>query len=170
MDKSNTYHTYMVNETAKLLRDAGFVVKKEHRLWYMDQGRRVDVVGYSDREIYCFEIKTYMDDVYAKTGHNFVGNYNYFVVTDDMVQQTLKYINTSEIYQYVGLYAFQDGCFECMKEPIRVPINQGVFKDIYWKILLGDVNKSDASKGLGISRKTLDRWIKDYEDLKNTRG
>lgn len=57
----------------------------------------------------CYEIKISVSDFHSKNGHNFVGNYNYYILTNEVYEQV-----KDEIPDYVGVYLSNR-----MYEPIK---------------------------------------------------
>ena len=57
------------------------------------------VSGIEKGDFYCYEIKSSVEDFHSKNGHNFIGDFNYYVMSED-VYETVK----SEIPYYVGVY------------------------------------------------------------------
>ena len=56
------------------------------------------VSGIEKGDFYCYEIKSSVEDFHSKNGHNFVGDYNYYVMPED-VYERIK----SEIPHFVGV-------------------------------------------------------------------
>lgn len=55
-----------------------------------------------DREkgdFYCYEVKSSVEDFHSKNGHNFLGDYNYYVMPEEVYEQIKK-----EIPYQVGVY------------------------------------------------------------------
>ena len=57
------------------------------------------VSGIEKGDFYCYEIKSSIDDFHSKNGHNFIGDYNYYVMTQDVYE----YVK-SEIPHDIGVY------------------------------------------------------------------
>ena len=57
------------------------------------------VSGIEKGDFYCYEIKSSVDDFHSKNGHNFIGDYNYYVMPHDVYVQVSK-----EIPYEVGVY------------------------------------------------------------------
>ena len=57
------------------------------------------VSGIEKGDFYCYEIKSSIDDFHSKNGHNFIGDYNYYVMTRDVYE----YVK-SEIPHDIGVY------------------------------------------------------------------
>lgn len=58
------------------------------------------VSGIEKGDFYCYEIKSSIEDFHSKNGHNFIGDFNYYVMPED-VYEAVK----SEIPYYVGVYS-----------------------------------------------------------------
>lgn len=57
------------------------------------------VSGIEKGDFYCYEIKSSVDDFRSKNGHNFIGDYNYYIMPHEV------YMNVShEIPYKVGVY------------------------------------------------------------------
>lgn len=57
------------------------------------------VSGIEKGDFYCYEIKSSVEDFHSKNGHNFIGDYNYYVMPEDVYAMVSK-----EIPYYVGVY------------------------------------------------------------------
>ena len=57
------------------------------------------VSGIEKGDVYCYEIKSSVEDFHSKNGHNFIGDFNYYVMPLD-VYETVK----QEIPYNVGVY------------------------------------------------------------------
>lgn len=57
------------------------------------------VSGIEKGDFYCYEVKSSVEDFHSKNGHNFLGDYNYYVMPEE-VYETVK----KEIPYYVGVY------------------------------------------------------------------
>ena len=60
-----------------------------------DDGKYKDSKG----DFYCYEVKSSVEDFYSKNGHNFLGDYNYYVMPEEVYEQIKK-----EIPYQVGVY------------------------------------------------------------------
>lgn len=45
------------------------------------------VSGIEKGDIYCYEIKSSVEDFHSKNGHNFIGDYNYYVMPEDVYEK-----------------------------------------------------------------------------------
>lgn len=57
------------------------------------------VSGIEKGDFYCFEVKSSVEDFHSKNGHNFLGDFNYYVMPEE-VYEKVKY----EISYRVGVY------------------------------------------------------------------
>lgn len=56
------------------------------------------VSGIEKGDFYCYEIKSSTEDFRSKNGHNFIGDYNYYVMPEDVYEKV-----KNEIPYYVGV-------------------------------------------------------------------
>ena len=63
------------------------------------------VSGIEKGDFYCYEIKSSVEDFKSKNGHNFVGDYNYYVMPED-VFSAIKF--AVDIPYYVGVFVSTD--------------------------------------------------------------
>lgn len=57
------------------------------------------VSGIEKGDFYCYEVKSSVEDFHSKNGHNFLGDYNYYVMTEDVFERV-----KNEIPYYVGVF------------------------------------------------------------------
>ena len=57
------------------------------------------VSGIEKGDFYCYEVKSSIEDFHSKNGHNFLGDYNYYVMPEEVYEQVKK-----EIPYQVGVY------------------------------------------------------------------
>jgi hypothetical protein len=57
------------------------------------------VSGIEKGDVYCYEVKSSVEDFHSKHGHNFLGDFNYYVMPQDVYEQVQK-----EIPYGVGVY------------------------------------------------------------------
>lgn len=57
------------------------------------------VSGIEKGDFYCFEIKSSVEDFHSKNGHNFIGDFNYYVMPEEVFENVKK-----EIPWDVGVY------------------------------------------------------------------
>ncbi len=57
------------------------------------------VSGIEKGDFYCYEVKSSVEDFHSKNGHNFLGDYNYYVMLEDVFERV-----KNEIPYYVGVF------------------------------------------------------------------
>ena len=57
------------------------------------------VSGIEKGDFYCYEVKSSVEDFHSKNGHNFIGEFNYYVMPEDVYEKV-----KNEIPYYVGVY------------------------------------------------------------------
>lgn len=57
------------------------------------------VSGIEKGDFYCYEVKSSVEDFHSKNGHNFLGDYNYYVMPEDVFERV-----KNEIPYYVGVF------------------------------------------------------------------
>lgn len=57
------------------------------------------VSGIEKGDFYCYEVKSSVEDFHSKNGHNFIGDFNYYIMPEEVYEAVC-----SEIPYYVGLY------------------------------------------------------------------
>lgn len=57
------------------------------------------VSGIEKGDFYCYEVKSSVEDFHSKNGHNFIGDYNYYVMPEEVFEKV-----KNEIPYYVGVY------------------------------------------------------------------
>ena len=74
------------------------------------------VSGIEKGDFYCYEIKSCLDDFNSKNGHNFIGDYNYYVMSKELYE-----IVKEKIPYDIGVYtlAGKQECLECAKKAKR---------------------------------------------------
>ena len=79
------------------------------------------VSGIEKGDFYCYEIKSSVDDFKSKNGHNFIGDYNYYVMPKEVYEEV-----SANIPWNVGVYvpceiSLRKGCYilECVKKAKR---------------------------------------------------
>lgn len=50
------------------------------------------VSGIEKGDFYCYEIKSSVDDFKSKNGHNFIGDYNYYVMPKEVFDEVKRFI------------------------------------------------------------------------------
>ena len=61
------------------------------------------ISGIEKGDVYCYEVKSSVEDFHSKNGHNFIGDYNYYVMLLDVYEQV-----KNEIPYKVGVLCPQD--------------------------------------------------------------
>lgn len=57
------------------------------------------VSGIEKGDFYCYEVKSSVEDFHSKNGHNFIGEYNYYVMPEEVYEKV-----KNEIPYYVGVF------------------------------------------------------------------
>lgn len=57
------------------------------------------VSGIEKGDVYCYEVKSSVEDFHSPNGHNFLGDYNYYVMPEEVFEQVKK-----EIPYHVGVF------------------------------------------------------------------
>lgn len=58
------------------------------------------ISGIEKGDFYCYEIKSSVDDFHSKNGHNFIGDFNYYIMPLDVYEKV-----KDEIPYQVGVYS-----------------------------------------------------------------
>ena len=66
------------------------------------------VSGIEKGDVYCYEVKSSVEDFHSKHGHNFLGDFNYYVMPQDVYEQVQK-----EIPYGVGVYVPESDLGNC---------------------------------------------------------
>lgn len=72
------------------------------------------VSGIEKGDFYCYEIKSSVEDFHSGHGLNFLGDYNYLVMPDNVYDAV-----STEIPYYVGVYTSSGGELTCTKRAKR---------------------------------------------------
>ena len=72
------------------------------------------VSGIEKGDFYCYEIKSSVEDFHSKNGHNFIGDFNYYVMPPD-VYEKIK----NEIPYRVGVYVPSENGLKSVKKSKR---------------------------------------------------
>lgn len=73
---------------------------QQSRVDYMQfKPKNNTVSGIEKGDFYCYEIKSCLSDFQSKHGHNFIGDYNYYVMPLEMYEQV-----KDKIPHFVGVY------------------------------------------------------------------
>lgn len=65
------------------------------------------VSGIEKGDFYCYEVKSSVEDFHSKNGHNFIGDFNYYIMPEEVYTLVSK-----EIPYNVGVYV-PDGISQC---------------------------------------------------------
>lgn len=94
MTDTTKYLTSLIEKKINPHRDTRIYYAKEVTFDYSGNAIRIDVVQFKPRnnsvggieqgDFYCYEIKSSVDDFNSKHGHNFIGDYNYYVMPLDV--------------------------------------------------------------------------------------
>lgn len=57
------------------------------------------VSGIEKGDFYCYEVKSSVEDFHSKNGHNFIGDFNYYVMPEDVFEKV-----KNEIPYHVGVF------------------------------------------------------------------
>lgn len=70
------------------------------RVDYMQFRPKNNTVGGIEKgDFYCYEIKSSVEDFHSRNGHNFIGEYNYYVMPEDVYEEV-----KAEVPYRVGVY------------------------------------------------------------------
>ena len=112
--------------------------------WYGHQ--RVDYMTMDSKEIFrCFEIKISKSDFLSKHGHNFVGNYNYYVMPKELFLKI-----EGEIPKEIGVYIWNGIYLSLVKRAKRkeLEVNKDILKNSLIRSLYREFRKSVNSKNI----------------------
>ena len=73
------------------------------------------VSGIEKGDFYCYEVKSSVEDFHSKNGHNFIGDYNYYVMPSEVYQKV-----SAEIPFNVGVYCPTGSSLESVKQARRM--------------------------------------------------
>ncbi|CAM2079798.1 MAG: hypothetical protein NSGCLCUN01_04026 [uncultured Clostridium sp.] len=112
--------------------------------WYGKQ--RVDFMTMDFKDIFrCYEIKISKSDFKSKHGHNFVGNFNYYVIPKELYVEVEK-----EIPNHIGVYTWNGRKLRLIKRPrkqeLKVDIN--ILKNSMIRSLYRDACKITNSENI----------------------
>jgi len=81
-------------------------------------------------EYTCFEIKISLSDFKSKNGHNFIGNYNYYVIPDYMYDKV-----KNNIPEQIGVLIYKNGNIRTKKKPMYSTM-EGIDKQrLLWNMI-----------------------------------
>lgn len=72
------------------------------------------VSGIEKGDFYCYEVKSSVDDFHSKNGHNFIGDFNYYIMPHDVYLEV-----KNEIPYNVGVYCPNSGELRSVKKAKR---------------------------------------------------
>lgn len=78
-----------------LSKEVTFDYASDHRIrvdYMRFQPVNNSVSGIEKGNFYCYEIKSSVEDFHSKNGHNFIGDYNYYVMPEDVYNKIRKEI------------------------------------------------------------------------------
>ena len=64
--------------------------------------------------VHCYEVKSSVEDFRSKNGHNFLGDFNYYVMPEEVLEEIRSLIPWD-----VGVYVPQDAGLHCAKRARR---------------------------------------------------
>ena len=77
-----------------------YATSKHVRVDYMQfKPKNNFISGLEKGDFYCYEVKSSLEDFHSKNGHNFLGDFNYYVMPEGVFKQVEK-----EIPYKVGVY------------------------------------------------------------------
>lgn len=124
--------------------------------------------------IRCYEIKVTLSDMKSKAKKSWYGNYNYIVVSNQLLSQRNKW---TELPSYVGIL---DENLNCISKPKKqdvsienqIMLKESLVRSIYWKMVkyrnYQDIEKQkNIIKKLNESEKELKRYKDKTTELKS---
>ena len=72
------------------------------------------VSGIEKGDFYCYEIKSSVEDFKSKNGHNFIGDFNYYVMLEEVYEKV-----KAEIQYGVGVYCPEGTALRAVKKARR---------------------------------------------------
>lgn len=121
--------------------------------WYGKQ--RVDFVTMGTNNIFrCYELKISKLDFHSKHDHNFVGNYNYYVMPTELYEEV-----RDEIPKEIGVIGWTGTYLEITKKPKRqeLKVDIDVLKKSMIRSLHRDVEKAKRSCDINLINKYKSR-------------
>lgn len=112
--------------------------------WY-GKGR-VDFMTMDSKEIFrCYELKVSKSDFHSEHGHNFVGNYNYYVIPIE-----LYYEIKDEVPREIGVYAWSGKYLSLIKRPKKqeLKVDKDILKNSMIRSLYRDTQKIKDSENV----------------------
>lgn len=74
--------------------------------------------GIEQGAFYCYEVKSSVEDFHSPNGHNFLGDYNYYVMPEEVYEQVKEEIQ-DRYNGYVGVYMPDWDGLSCVKKAKR---------------------------------------------------
>lgn len=71
--------------------------------------------GIEQGAFYCYEVKSSVEDFHSPNGHNFIGDYNYYVMPEEVFKQVKEEIQ-GKYGGYVGVYVPEWNGLACVKK------------------------------------------------------
>ena len=101
--------------------------------WYGEE--RVDYITYDTKGVFrCYEIKVSKADFHSKSHHTFLGNFNYYVMTQELYEEV-----KSEIPQHIGVFIGGDCVKRARKQSLG--IDEQVLKNSFIRSLYREAEK-----------------------------
>ena len=60
-------------------------------------------------DFHCYEVKSSVEDFHSKNGHNLIGDYNYYVMPEDVYEAVKEDLRWSKAGVYVPVSPLKDG-------------------------------------------------------------
>lgn len=121
--------------------------------WY-GKGR-VDFVTMDTNNIFrCYELKISKSDFHSKHGHNFVGNYNYYVMPIELYEEV-----KDEIPKEIGVIGWTGSYLETTKRPKKqeLKVDIDILKNSMIRSLYRDIEKAKKSCDINLINKYKSR-------------
>ena len=87
----------------------------------------------TDKKVYCYELKVSKTDFHSKNGHNFYGNYNYYVMTKSLYEEIKEEI-PNEIGVLINYNSTLKSVKKAKKKELTIPfeeIKNYMFRSLY---------------------------------------
>ncbi len=123
------------------------------------------VSGIEKGDFYCYEVKSSVEDFHSKNGHNFIGDYNYYVMPLD-VYEKIK----DEIPYHVGVYVlsvdeFGNEYLESIKKVKRTDRNRPALEMLL--MMFRSANRDANIRRIfdGLLTTTLKNFVKQHKEI-----
>lgn len=132
--------------------------------------KRVDYMSMDNEEIFrCYEIKISESDFNSSCGHNFVGNYNYYVMPMELYELVRNKI-PENVGAYLAIKVWNTYTLKLIKKAKyqEVTVDKTILKNSLIRALYRDVckyYKSNDKKYLENQNQQIKELKKRYEDL-----